>query len=142
METIPPPAPSQVSKSSKKWIFIGCGGCLTFVVLGLIAVGVFMAGIFSMIKSSGGYKDALARVKASPEVVAALGEPIETGFFVGGSTNATPTENTADIQFSVSGPNGTANVRYKGSKTTAEWEPTILTVTIEKDGVVFNLLDH
>lgn len=101
-----------------------------------------MSGIFGMMKSSGGYKDALARVKASPEVVAALGEPIETGFFVGGSTNATPTENTADIKFSVSGPNGTANVHYKGSKTTTEWEPTILTVTIEKDGVVFNLLDH
>ncbi len=43
--------------------------------------------VFSAMKSSDVYKDALAQAKAEPAVIEALGSPIKDGMFVSGSTN-------------------------------------------------------
>ena len=39
---LPPAAP----KSSKKWIFLGCGGCLVLVIIAAIVAGVMEVGFF------------------------------------------------------------------------------------------------
>ena len=43
-----------------------------------------IALVFSLMKSSDAYQDAVARAQADPAVQAALGAPIEEGLFVTG----------------------------------------------------------
>jgi hypothetical protein len=51
-------------------------------------------------KSSDAYKRALAKAKADPRVVNALGSPITDGFFVWGKTNVSGSSGYADLRAS------------------------------------------
>ncbi|MEZ5384534.1 MAG: hypothetical protein R3F13_03355 [Prosthecobacter sp.] len=61
---MPPPAPAPAPKSGGgKWVLIGCGGCLTLLVLcGLFAAGIFWT-VSGAIKSSDAYQEALKRAQ-------------------------------------------------------------------------------
>ena len=53
----------------------------------LVFVGSILVIVFSAMKSTDVYKEALARAKADPAVIEALGSPIKDGFPVSGNTN-------------------------------------------------------
>jgi len=52
-------------------------GCLTVLVLFLAFVGSILVIVFSAMKSTDVYREALARAKADPAVIEALGSPIK-----------------------------------------------------------------
>ena len=56
-------------------------------LLFLAFVGSIVVIVFSAMKSTDVYKEALARAKADPAVVQALGSPIKDGFLLSGNTN-------------------------------------------------------
>ena len=55
-------------------------GCFTVALLFLVFVSSGLVIVFSAIKSTNVYKEALARAKADPAVIEALGSPIKDGF--------------------------------------------------------------
>jgi hypothetical protein len=74
-------------------------GCFSIAMLFVVFVGSIALIVFSAMKSSDIYKDALARAETHPAVIEALGSPVTEGFLVSGNTN-------------VNGPSGEANLSH------------------------------
>ena len=55
-------------------------GCFSVALLFLAFTGSILVIVFSAMKSTDVYKEALARAKADPAVIEALGSPIKDGF--------------------------------------------------------------
>jgi hypothetical protein len=143
MSPTAPPTTPPPQRSSTKWIFIGCGGCLVLAIIAAVALWLGGVGIFKkvtgMIKESRGYQEAFSMVANSPAVQAEIGTPIELVAFPTGSINTENDLTTATLIFSVKGPNGTAavtaNATYTSSGPVNFSELTVATST----GKQFNL---
>lgn len=109
-----------------------CGGCFATIFYAVV----------SGIKGSGAYQTALERVQQSPEVQAAIGQPItDTTVFPTGNIQTTNNEGTAKLLFSVAGPNGTANVDLNAILVDGTWHYEKLDVTCS-DGSTIDLSDE
>ena len=71
----------------RNWKWFVPLGCFSVALLFLAFVGSILVIVFSAMKSTDVYREALARAKADPAVIEALGSPIKEGFLVSGSTN-------------------------------------------------------
>ena len=91
-------------------IIVCCGG-----------VTAIVGGVFGMIKSSEPYKYALAQAQSNPQVTAALGTPIEAGFFAGGNINLNNDDGAADLVIPIKGPKGSGTLFVTATKTDGVW---------------------
>src|SRR5437016_13926238 len=85
---------------------------MLFVVL----VGSIALIVFSAMKSSDVYKDALARAKTYPAVIEALGSPVTAGLLLSGNTNINGASGEANLSIPVSGPKGTGTIYVAATK--------------------------
>jgi hypothetical protein len=133
----PAPRPSWWSRNWKWFVPLGC---LSIVLM----VGLFVAGIvmivFGALKSSDAYKTAVARAKANPEVVAALGTPIDEGMFLSGKTNVEGSSGEADLTIPISGPKAKAKIYAIATKRAGRWNYSTLEVEISGRGERIDLL--
>ena len=135
--TAPPPPPPPAKKSGCwKW---GALGCLAVIVIGAIGIGVLVVFVFGAIKSTDVYKEALSRAQNDPRVIAALGSPIKSGFFLSGNVNVKNSGGTADISFPISGPKGKGSVHAVATRDSSGWHYSELTATPE-NGSTINLM--
>jgi hypothetical protein len=123
----PPAAPApQKSSGCLKWGLIGCG-VVAVLFVAFAAVVTFIA--FGAMKRSHVYREALSQAQNDPRVVAALGSPIEAGWWVKGNVHLDSNGGVADLTFPISGPKAKASehavATYDGSK----WNYERLTVT-------------
>ena len=81
-------------------------GCLTVVLLFTVFVGSMLVIVFSAMKSTAVYKEALAGANADPAVIEALGSPIKDGFLVSGNTNVHGASGESNLAIPISGPKG------------------------------------
>lgn len=107
---------------------IACVGCSILTVVGVVAVFCLVFFVFRLIKSSDVYREASDRAMRDPRVIAALGEPITTGFWVGGNVKIDNNRGTADFRFPISGPKGKAVVHAVAWRDEREWHYTTLRV--------------
>jgi hypothetical protein len=127
----PPPIPSApppAQKSSGCWKW-GCIGCAAVLIVFAVAFGIFVGVIFSAIKGADVYRGALRAVQSDPRVVAALGNPIDDGWWIIGHVNVHDHSGEADFEFPISGPKGRARVHAVGTKENGVWHYSELTVT-------------
>jgi hypothetical protein len=74
--------PPQISSTAKpnwwkqNWKWFVPVGCFSIAVLFVIFIGSVALIVFSAVKSTDIYKEALARAKTHPEVIEVLGSPI------------------------------------------------------------------
>jgi hypothetical protein len=99
MEQNPPivpltPRPNWWIRNWKWFVPVGCFGTLTLVIAFVVSIAVI---VFSAVKSTDVYKDALARAKAHPSVIEILGSPIKEGFLVSGNTNVNGASGEANL---------------------------------------------
>ena len=127
----PPPAPGAVPPPKKsgcwKWALIGCGA---LIIIGAIGVVGLVVGVFGVIKSTDVYRGALTTAQRDPRVIAALGTPIESGWWVSGNVTTKNRQGEADIEFPISGPKGKGHLRAVATRDTSAWHYTELTVTL------------
>lgn len=131
--TAPPQYPGQPPQPQKKsgcwkWGLLGCG--LAVIVLVIVAGGIMFA-VFGLIKQTYIYKDAVHRAQTNPQVVAALGTPIGTGFWVSGSVHTSNDSGSADVKIPIQGPKGKANIHCVATMTANNWSYDSLTVEPE-----------
>jgi Cytochrome oxidase complex assembly protein 1 len=110
----------------------------------LFAVGlvfVIVSIVFGAMKSSDAYKTALAKAKADPRVVNALGSPITDGFFVSGKANVSGASGEADLAIPISGPKDKGTVYCVASKFAGEWTFSTLIVEVGKTGERIDLTE-
>ena len=91
-------------------IIVCCGGITAIV-----------GGVFGMIKSSEPYKHALATAQSNPQVIAALGTPVEAGFMAGGTLNVNNNNGNAELVIPVKGPKGSGVISVSATKTNGVW---------------------
>ncbi len=128
----PPPgapgAPQQKTSGCLKWGALGCG--LALVIIGVVIIGLFMA-VFGLIKQTFVYKDAVRRAESNPQVQAALGTPIGTGFWVTGSVHTANDSGTADVKIPIEGPKQKANIHCVATMKNDNWKYDTLVVEPE-----------
>jgi hypothetical protein len=71
------PRPNWWKRNWNWFVPVGCFGMLALFVSFVASVALI---VFSAMKSTDVYKDALARAKANPAVIEGLGSPITEGF--------------------------------------------------------------
>lgn len=116
---------------SRHWKSVLGFGCLGIILLAC----AFVAGIFFLImgsiKSSDAYQTAMAKAQANPEVVAALGQPIQPGWMFSGSINVSGPTGDADLAIPISGPKGKGTLYVVGKKSAGEWTYSRMEVAID-----------
>jgi hypothetical protein len=134
MDPTPPPIPAQPKSNwwSRNWKWFVPTGCLTIFALFALFVCSIVVIVFSAMKSTDVYKDALARAKANPAVIEALGEPIKDGLFVSGNTNVNGASGESNLAIPISGPKGKGTIYLKAEKSMGRWKYSQLEVEIEK----------
>jgi hypothetical protein len=133
----PPPPPA---KSSGCWkaLAIGCG---IIIVLGAAVAIAVVVLVFSVIKRSDVYREAYTRSSNDPRVVAALGTPIEKGWWVIGKVSVDTNGGNANIDFPISGPKGSARVHASATRDTEAWRYSTLVVRPAAGGEI-DVLQH
>jgi cytochrome oxidase complex assembly protein 1 len=142
MEPTPPPIPPQPKRSwwSRNWKWFVPTGCLTVALLFVALIMSIILIVFGAIKSTDVYKDAIARAKANPAVIEALGSPIKEGLFVSGNTNVNGASGEANLSIPISGPNGKGTIYVKAAKSLGRWNYSDLVVEIQQTGTRIDLI--
>jgi Cytochrome oxidase complex assembly protein 1 len=96
--------------------------------------------VFSAMKSTDVYKDALARAEAHPSVIEALGSPIKEGFLVSGNTNVNGASGEANLSIPISGPKGKGTICVAAIKSLGQWDYSGLVVEIKRTHQRIDLL--
>ena len=125
----------------RNWKWFVPSGCLGMLLLVGSFVFLIVCIPFAAMKQSDAYKTALARAKADPRVISALGSPIEDGFFAMGKTNVTGTSGQADMTVPLSGPKGKGTLYFVASKFAGDWTFSKLMVEIANTGQRIDLLE-
>lgn len=125
----------------KNWKWFVPVGCLGTLVIFAGFVFVILSFVFTMMKSSDAYRDAVAEARAYPPVQAAIGTPIEEGFFTTGNINVNGPSGHADLAIPVSGPGGKATIYAVATKSAGQWTFTTLIVEIEATRERIDLLE-
>ncbi|HEX7831884.1 MAG TPA: cytochrome c oxidase assembly factor Coa1 family protein [Thermoanaerobaculia bacterium] len=115
MTTLPPytpPPPVKTGRGPLFWVACGCGGCFTVIVAFVIVV---YAIIVAAMRNSTPVEETVRHARANPQVVAALGEPIEPGLLFLGKLSFDNNDGAADITFTIKGPKGKARAYVVGT---------------------------
>ena len=105
-------------------------GCLSVAFLFLAFVGSILVIVFGAIKSSDVYREALARAKADPAVIEALGSSIKDGFLVSGNTNVNNASGESNLAIPISGPKGKGTIYVSANKSLGQWNYSGLVVEV------------
>ncbi len=131
------PQPNWWKRNWNWFVPVGCFGMLVLFVSFIASVALI---VFSAMKSTEVYKDALARVQAHSSVIEALGSPIKEGFLVSGNTNVNGASGEANLSIPISGPNGKGTIYVAASKSLGRWNYSGLIVEIAKTHQRIDLL--
>jgi hypothetical protein len=131
------PAPNWWKRNWKWFVPLGC---FTMVLVFVIFIGSILVIVFSAMKSTDVYKDALARAKANPAVIEALGSPIKDGFLMSGNTNVNGASGESNLSIPISGPKGKGTIYVAAQKSLGEWNYSGLVVEIRQTHQRIDLL--
>lgn len=111
----------QFKATQRKWAWAG-------VVFVFVVIPGCVGLVGSSFKSSDAYRLSLAAVERNPKVIAALGQPLEAGFFVLGHIRISGPGGEAALQYTVSGPKGKGDVSVYAERRAGTWELTQVVV--------------
>jgi len=132
----------------RNWKWVVPVGCLTPLLACGGGITLLVVFVFNTLKASEPYQTALARAQADPRVQAALGEPVQAGFLVGGNISTHTTivngvqnvEEEEQLTIPISGPKGSGTLEAAGKKSGGKWTVTTLKVKIAGQAEPIDLL--
>jgi hypothetical protein len=132
VEQIPPAVPPTPTDNwwKRNWKWFVPLGCFSMALLFVVFVGSVVVIVFSAVKSTDVYKNALARARSHPAVIEALGSPVTEGFLVSGNTNVNGASGEANLAIPVSGPKGKGTIYVAAKKSLGRWEYSGLVLEI------------
>src|SRR5687767_3382388 len=117
---------SDKKSSPLVWVAIGCG----VLFFGAIAFVAFV--FFASMRSAAPYQDGIARAKADPRVIQALGAPVEPGWFVSGNINTSGRSGEANLDIPLKGSKQNGSLHIVGTKEGGRWTYTRMLMTPDK----------
>ena len=127
-------------KRNWKW-FVPLGS-FTVALLFLAFVGLILVIVFSAMKSTDVYSEALARAKADPTVIKALGSPIKDGFLISGNTNVNGASGESNLAIPISGTEGKGTIYVSANKSLGQWNYSGLVVEVGQTHERIDLLQR
>jgi hypothetical protein len=109
---------------------------LVFAVFGVGLVGLLFTGL----KSSEPYSEALELARRNPDVVEALGEPIEAGWLASGSISIAGSSGEAAFSIPIHGPLSRGTIHVVATKEAGQWAFESLEVEIESHSERIDLM--
>jgi len=128
-----------MANKTSPWVWAGLG-CAVLLAGAVAFVAFIVFVVAGAMRAGEPYKLALQRAQSDPRVIAALGTPIEPGWFVSGSINTQNQSGAVDINIPISGPKQSASIHVVGTKEGGRWSYSRMIVT-PKTGPVIDLLD-
>jgi hypothetical protein len=116
---------------ARNWKWAAPTGCLLMVLLVGAFIGTIFFFVFSMMRSNDAYQHSLEAARHNPEVVAALGQPIEEGWFVSGNYEETGPSGVANFSIPLKGPKGGATIYVEAHKSAGQWNYNTLVVELD-----------
>ncbi|WP_266156687.1 cytochrome c oxidase assembly factor Coa1 family protein [Dyella silvatica] len=135
-------ANAQPNWYSRNWKWFVPVLCVSIVVLLGAAMFGVISLVFGMMKSSDAYQQAVIRASANPAVVAALGQPITTGYFTTGSIQTSNDNGAAQLAIPLKGSKGEATVYLVAKENAGHWTYSTLTVSIASTKQQIDLLQE
>src|ERR1044072_4456383 len=129
-QPLPQPAIPKPNWWQRNWKWFVPLGCLTVAMLFLAFVGSILVIVFSAMKSTDVYKEALARAKADPAVIEALGLPVKDGFLVSGNTNVNGPSGESNLAIPIYGTKGKGTIYVSSNKSLGQWNYSGLVVEV------------
>ena len=128
--------PNSAAPTSRSWfarnaLWVVPVGCLGLLAALAAFAGLILTIVMGSIKSTDAYHEAVERAKASPQVHAALGEPVKIGWFVSGNVNVSGSSGDADLSIPLSGPQGKGTLYVTARKRAGHWHYEVLEVGVE-----------
>jgi hypothetical protein len=139
-QSLAEPATVRPNWWKRNWKWFVPLGCFTVALVFIIFVGSILLIVFSAMKSSDVYKDALARAKANSAVIEALGSPIKEGFLMSGNTDVNGASGESNLAIPISGPKGKGTIYVSARKSLGEWNYSGLVVEIRQTHQRIDLL--
>ncbi len=116
-------------KSPWIWVGLGCG----VLVVGIVAFVAFIVFVvFASMRSTTPYKEGLARAQSDPRVIAALGAPVEPGWFMSGNISTSGPSGQCDINIPLRGAKQKGWVHVVGLKEGNRWTYSRMVMTPER----------
>jgi Cytochrome oxidase complex assembly protein 1 len=136
---LPPPPPEKSQRRRPGWLARAGFGTLRLGFLGLLRL--VLSVVFRGFKTSGAYKEAMARATSHPEVRRELGSPIQAGWWVSGSLAVSGPQGEARFATPLHGPRGRALLKVQARKVQNRWQFDILEVSVEGSSRPIRLLE-
>lgn len=124
---------------ARNWKWAAPSGCLAVLLLLFGGCAAMVAGLFGMMRGTEPYTQALARLRASDAAVAALGEPIEAGWWFSGHYSESGASGAADYAVPVSGPRGAGTLYIEARKREGRWRFIVLSLVPDGGGETIDL---
>lgn len=134
------PAAARPNWWKRNWKWFVPLGCFTMSLMFLLFVGAIVVIVFSAMKSTDVYREALASAKADPAVIEALGSPITDGFLLSGNTNVNGAAGESNLAIPISGPKGKGTIYVSANKALGQWNYSGLVVEIARTHQRIDLL--
>ena len=131
----------QKSWFARNWGWVLGGGCLSIIVIVILAVGGLIYKVSDTITESEPYTHALAKAIENETVIEFLGTPIETDGMGSTSYQYSNGSTTAKLTIPIKGPKDEGNIVVDAEKINDEWAYNLLYVKIDGETERINLLD-
>lgn len=142
MNAMPPPLPAAPRRGwwQRHWRWAVPLLCLFGAAAFAGFVALLMFAVIEGMRSSDTYATAMQRAREHPQVTAALGTPIEPGWYLSGRMSESGTSGQASLQIPISGPEGAADLYVEAEKTAGRWTYSTLMVDVDGRGEPIDLL--
>jgi hypothetical protein len=131
----------QKSWFARNWGWVLGGGCLSIILVIVLAVGGLIYKVSDAVSESEPYTYALAKTMKNEKVINFLGEPIETNGMGNTSFNYKNGTSTAELTIPIKGPKDEGNIIVNAEKINDEWAYNLLYVKIDGETEPIDLLD-
>jgi hypothetical protein len=105
------------------------GGVILLLLVAL-ALGIAVIVRMSTVRHSALFQEAVSRAAGDPKVVAELGEPIQTGYYIAGKLQTRGRFGFADFDVALTGPRNDGILYVLAYKIRGEWKYRLLEVDI------------
>ena len=112
------------------------------MLLLLVFAGSMVVMVFSAMKSTDVYKEALARAKTDRAVMDALGSPIKDGVLVSGNSSVNGASGESNLAIPISGPKGKGTIYVSAIKSLGRWNYSGLVVEVGQTHERIDLLQR
>lgn len=126
------------SQSWSKWWLLGCLPLGLILLCGGGCAGVLLF-VFGALKSSEPYVHSLQRAKASPQLAAAIGEPMEAGLAPSGNLNLDGANGSAKLNYTLTGPKDSAVVMVEATRAAGKWTYQRMEALVAGNGETIDL---